>query len=272
MLAAEEPEAEPETEQPAMSRFSKLKNKLKRSQEPEPVEETKQEPSEYADLPDTEAELKQYFLDKLFRFQMKWATTTVTETSFVNGDYYDDPLLKYMMQRFPDTYLIMYFPIFAIKKAPIETEILLISPIGIEIIHFLEKSPDTVIMAGDERSWTLEKGNEYTKILSPLIALKRSEKLINSILSSYSIDFPIKKTVLSRTNSIVYATEPYNTKLIGQKNYADWFQEKRQLSSPLKSTQLKTAEALLKTCQTTSMKRPEWDSGSDSNSFGIVRE
>ncbi|WP_249872315.1 NERD domain-containing protein [Oceanobacillus saliphilus] len=255
-----------------MTRFSKLKAKLKRKTEPEQLEETKQEPSEYADLPDTEAELKQYFLDKLFRFQMKWATSTVTETSFVNGDYYQDALLKYFMQRFPDTYLIMYFPIFAIKKAPIESEIMLISPIGIEIIHFLEKSPDTVIMAGDERTWTLEKGNEHTKILSPLIALKRSEKLVSSILSSYSIDFPIKKTVVSRTNSIVYATEPYNTRLIGQKDYADWFQEKRRLTSPLKNVQLKTAEALLKTCQTTSFKRAEWEADRDSESFGNVGE
>src|SRR5690625_155492 len=38
-------------------------------------------------LPTTEAALKQYFLDKLFPFQMKWATSTVTEISFTEKDY-----------------------------------------------------------------------------------------------------------------------------------------------------------------------------------------
>ncbi|MFC4022201.1 NERD domain-containing protein [Oceanobacillus longus] len=270
LLSKPETEEEPETEQPTMSRFSRLKAKWKRPKEEnqEPVQEN----SEYSDLPDTELELKQYFLDKIFRFQMKWATSTVTETSFVNGNYYRDALLKYLLQRFPDTYLIMYLPIFTIKKAPVETEIMLISPIGIEIIHFLEESPDTVIMAGDERTWTLENGNEHTKMLSPLIALKRSENLVSSILASHSIDFPIKKTVLSRTNSIVYATEPYHTKIIGQKNYPDWFHEKRRLTSPLKNMQLKAAEALLKTCQSTSIKRPEWEANRDTETFQDVEE
>lgn len=253
-----------------MKRLSKLMAKWKRPKEEKVEMGLGQADRDYADLPETEAELKQYFLDKLFNFQMNWATSTVTETSFVNNDYYRDSLLKYLLQRFPDTYLIMYLPIFAIKKVPVETEIMLISPIGIEIIHFLEKSPDVIIMAGDERTWTLENGNEHTKILSPLIALKRSEKLVNSILAKNKIEFPIKKTVLSRTNSIVYVTEPYHTKIIDQQDYPDWFDEKRRLTSPLKSMQLKAAEALLKNCQTTSIKRPEWEDDGDKSMFRNV--
>ncbi|WP_245843826.1 NERD domain-containing protein [Oceanobacillus rekensis] len=258
--------------QPAIKRLSKLMAKWKRPIAEETEKAIVQEKNEYADLPETEEALKQYFLDKLFNFQMNWATSTVTETSIVNSDYYQNSLLKYLLQRFPDTYLIMYLPVFTIKKAPVETEIMLISPIGIEIIHYIEKDSSVVIMAGDERTWTLVNGKEHTKVLSPLIALKRSEKLVNSILVKNKIDFPIKKTVLSRTNSIVYATEPYHTKIIGQQDYPDWFHEKRRLSSPLKNAQLKVAEALLKNCQTTSIKRPEWETNREKDIFRDMGE
>ncbi|WP_010651424.1 hypothetical protein [Oceanobacillus massiliensis] len=260
---AEPSEAELESEQ-QMGKFSKLKAKLKRKQKeaesyPETDSDSEPEANEYADLPETEEALKQYFLNKLIGHQMKWATSTVSSTSFVDRNYYSDPLLKYLLQGFPDTYLIMYFPIFAIKKAPIESEILLISPIAIEIVRFLEESPNSVIMAGDERTWSIETGNEQKKILNPIIGLKRTERLVSSILASQSIDFPIKKTILSRTNSIIFNTEPYNTRIAGKKDYADWFKEKRRLTSPLKNIQLKAAEALLKNCQTTSIKRPDWE-------------
>ncbi|MEW9677703.1 hypothetical protein ABRT01_16220 [Lentibacillus sp. L22] len=41
--------------------------------------------------------------------------------------------------------------------------------------------------------------------------------------------------------------------------YQSWFSEKRSLVSPMKNQQLKAAHALLKHCQTTSVKRPEWE-------------
>ena len=245
-------------EEEDISVFSKIKDKFTKKKEPldvleEDTEEGKQE------LPETELELKQYFLDNLLNFQMKWATSTVAHRSFVRMEYYNDPILKYLLQRFPDTYLIMYHPIFTIKKAPIETDILLISPIGIEIIHFIEYEEDAVIMAGNERTWHIESGDKEKKVLNPIIALSRTEKIVKSILVKHELEFDIKKTVLSRKNNIISATDPYSTSIIGKMDYEDWFKAKRRLASPLKNTQIKAAEVLLKQCQTTSVKRPEWE-------------
>ncbi|GIO28815.1 NERD domain-containing protein [Ornithinibacillus bavariensis] len=210
-------------------------------------------------LPSTEEELKLYFLDQLFQFQVKWATSTVSNVSFVDSKYHTDPTLKYFLQRFPDTYLVMYYPIFEIRNAPIESEIIIfISPIGIEIIYLLEEKPDTIIMASDDRSWVLEHGNRQTKRLSPLFALKRTEKLIQGILSKHGVTFPIQKVVLSRTNIINFLSEPYLTRIIGKHDYNAWFKEKRSLASPLKGNQIKAAEALLKHCQSIYVRRPEW--------------
>lgn len=209
-------------------------------------------------LPTTESELKQYFLNKLLPFQMRWATSTVADVSFTDKDYQYDATLKYFLQRFPDIYLLMYYPIFNIKNAPVDGEIILISPIGIEVIYLLEDSEEATIMAGDDRTWKIEKGNHEKIIISPLIALKRTEHIIKRILHTEQVKFPIKKMVLSRTNNIVFSSEPYQTKIIGKFQYDKWFSEKRSLRSSLKGDQLKASEALLKYCLTTSIKRPEW--------------
>ncbi|MUK86792.1 NERD domain-containing protein [Ornithinibacillus sp. L9] len=253
-------------EEEKVTRFSKWKSFMKRSQESEPESE---DPVQQ-ELPHTETELKYYFLDKIYPFQLKWATSTISNVSFMDQKYYKDATLQYFLQRFPDTYLVMYYPIFNIKNAPVDGEIVLISPVGIEIIYLLEDDRNTVYTVKDERTWTKRHERSESKFLSPLIALKRSEKIINSILSKYDISFSVTKTVLSRTNRIDFVSEPYNTNIIDKFSYEKWFETKRTLVSPLKNQQLKAAEQLLNHCQSSSVKRPEWEE--DDQSFTIVGE
>lgn len=211
------------------------------------------------DLPKTEQGLKQYYLDKLLQLQMKWATSTLTDISFVDKKWVEDNEIKYFLQRFPDTYLFLYYPIFAIKKAPVECEIILLSPIGIEIIYQLREISGATIIAQDARTWIVEKENSKKKLLNPHIALKRTENIIKGILSHYHLNFPITKTILAKFNPVQFLAEPYKTQIIGKQQYDSWFSQKRNMSSPLKNQQLKVAEALLKHVQTTSVKRPEWE-------------
>lgn len=237
-----------------LSTFAKWKSFIKRN----PSDDLEVEKHEVI-LPKTEDELKHYFLDKLLPFQLKWASSTVTDVSFIDRSFEKDAKLKYFLQRFPDTYLIMYYPIFSIRNAPVEGELILISPIGIEIICLVEEPSNVKILAGDDRTWSMEANDKQSKMLSPLIALKRTEQIVKRILATEKIEFPIKKIVLSRINQIVFHTEPYNTKIIGKLEYGQWFNEKRKLVSPLKNRQLKVMDTLLKHCQTASMKRPEWE-------------
>lgn len=247
---------------------SKWKTLLKRKVQDEPVVEGEKETA----IPKSEEELKHYFLEHLLPFQMKWATSTISNVSFVDKKYYSDMTLQYFLKRFPDTYLLMYYPIFELRNAPIEAEIILISPVGIEVIYLLEDHLDTVITASDDRSWTHEYDNKQTKRLSPMFALKRSEKIIKGILEKHDINFPIEKIVLSRTNVINYLSEPYQTRVVGKQEYEKWFQEKRSLISPLKGSQLKAAEALLKHCQSSYVKRPEWEEDENQNGFSFIEE
>ncbi|WP_368655220.1 NERD domain-containing protein [Ornithinibacillus sp. 4-3] len=245
------------------SQFIRLKqdhwNKLNRLRQ----EQQHDDQSIYSTLLQTEDKVKRYFLDKLFPIQMKWATSTVAEVSFLNREYYLDKKLRYLLQRFPDIYLVMYYPIFSIKKAIIDGPIIMISPIGIELITFVDRDPNQVIYASEERMWLVESLEEQDTMLNPLIELRRAEHIIKSILQANDLNFPIQKTVLSQNNNIVFHNNPYQTRLIGKLQYDKWFQEKRRLSSSLKNIQLRVAEALLKRCVTTAIRRPEWEEDED---------
>lgn len=103
MLQEEEAETWIE-EKPSL--FEKLKNVVKRSeQKKEPEEngakETKRNYRSEEDLffsmnmvPESEEALKIAFLNQLFHFQMKWATTTIRERSLVDRAYYRNEKLK----------------------------------------------------------------------------------------------------------------------------------------------------------------------------------
>ncbi len=214
-----------------------------------------------------EEELKKYFLDYLYPFQIKWASSTIYETSMIDNTYYHDPLLKYFLYRYPDTFFVMFYPIFKLKNAVVDGDIIVITPIEVLCIAMVEKSENVSIIAEEGRTWFLQEGDIKTKTLSPMIGLKRTENIVKSILNKYEIAMPTRKVVLSRTNNIIFGSEPYRTSYIGKDSYSNWFQQMRKLSSPLKHDQLKVGEALLNHCLTTAIRRAEWEQDEEEDSY-----
>lgn len=209
--------------------------------------------------PETLDELKRNFLDQLFRYQMKWASTTLTEQSSVDNRYYFDEKLRYFLQRFPDTFLLLYEPIFLLKKAPVETDTILITPTDVWIISFLEEENQAVFLGSGERFWMKRYKDKEEKVLSPLLSLNRTEKIVKKIFELYEVDIPVRKIVLSRNGYIDFPNPPFDIHLIEKRNYEKWFQTMRNSRSPLKHVQLKAAKALLDYAQTTSFRRLEWE-------------
>ena len=202
--------------------------------------------------------MKQQFLNQLFPFQIKWASATLTEKSFVDNKFYQDPVLKYFLQRFPDTFLVLYKPIFLVKKAPIEAEPVIITPTEIWCIRFLEQEDSAVYLGSPGHFWIKRIQKRKEKVLNPLISLNRTEKIIKNILQMCAIDLPVHKIVLSRNGYFDYPFAPVDVQFIEKRNYEQWFRMMRSQRSPLKHIQLKAARALLDFCQTTSIPRHEW--------------
>src|SRR5699024_10445733 len=210
-------------------------------------------------LPNTEAQLKQYFLNQLYPIQLKWATSTISHESFTKVSLRDKETLKYFLQRFPDIYFLMYHPVFNIMKSPVVVHIILISPFAIEVISFIDEHAETTIVATKDRKWKSESETYPQSTLSPVISVKRKGQNLKSLVQTINIEIPIQKSIISYNNHILYTTEPDQTKIIGKQDYPKWFEQKRALTSTLKSVQLKAMQALLSHCQTNAVRRPEWN-------------
>lgn len=204
-------------------------------------------------------QLKQHFLDQLLPFQLKWASSTLTGRSFVAKEFSYDQTLKFLLQRFPDTFLILYKPIFLLKKAPVEAELIFITPASAICVSFLEEEEDAVFVGSKERFWLKKTRNKEMKILNPLIALNRTEKIVKTLFDMYGVDLPVQKILLSRNGFIDYPLPPYGVQFIEKRNFEEWFMTLRGMKSPLKHMQLKAAQVLLQYCQTTSVRRLEWE-------------
>lgn len=245
--------------------FGRVKNAFKKKKErPEDHLSEPAQPSpgfklEIPFVPDTVEELKISFLNQLFLFQMKWATSTIRERSYVDKSLYLDEKLKFLLQRFPDTYLMLYKPIFLLKKAPVETETIICTPTETWCVSFLEHEDQAVYLGGKNAFW-IRKHHQRPdkKVLSPMMGLQRTESIVKKLYSLAGVDLPVKKAIISREGYINFPAAPHDIHILDKKSFPEWFQSMRKSSAPLKHQQLKGGEALLDYCQTTSTMRMDW--------------
>ncbi|MCP3025332.1 NERD domain-containing protein [Halobacillus sp. A5] len=226
------------------------RNKIKEEQWEEPVEEPW--------IPGDINELKKYFLDELYPFQLKWASTTLLEKSFIDPGIENEKYLRMLLQRLPDHYLIMYKPVVMLKKAAMEADIIIIGPYHIELVSCIDVEAD-FISPQSQNKWMIEKDGEQRTIFSPLLSLRRTETFLRSIMQTYEHPIDFKLTVLAYDLTISASKEPYLTSYIDKHSFESWLAEKRKLGAPLKHGQLALAENLLKHTRTIAVKRPEWE-------------
>ncbi|MGG1367742.1 hypothetical protein ABE322_18265 [Priestia megaterium] len=236
--------------------LQKAKERFTRKKETCEVEEAfssdsvgNQELLRFTTLPQTAEDLKILFLENVFDLQMKWATSTLFEFSQADRKYYHDEALRYFIQRFPDTCLVMYKPVFMINKAPVEGDIVIVTPTETLCICLIETYKSAVFQYSKENFWTELRGRDQKKILNPLIGLNRTEQIVRSIYRTHDIEHNVKKILLSRNGYIDYAAEPYQVEFVDARKYEEWFYELRKSKAPLKFKQMKAAQVLLEHSQ-----------------------
>lgn len=205
-------------------------------------------------------ELKQNYLNQLLRFQMKWGSSTLREKSFVDRSFFLDERLRFFLQRFPDTFLVLYKPIFLLKNAPVEVDVILLTPVDAWCITFVEAEEDAAFIGSSDRFW-IRRHHKHPdkKVLNPLLSANRMGNIVSQLFSLYEVNVPIKKVILSRNGYIDFPEAPYDMTVLDKRTFQEWFERMRTTSSPIKAQQLKAAQALLEYCQTTSSMRPEWE-------------
>ncbi|PAD67723.1 hypothetical protein CHH83_17375 [Bacillus sp. 7586-K] len=214
---------------------------------------------QFTTVPKSENDLKLLFLDYIFRFQIRWASSTLHEKSSVDKKVYRDRLLQYFMQRLPDHYLLLYKPVFLIKNAPVELDLIIIGTTEVYCLTVVEHLNETIYTGSKDKFWLARNGKDTKKILNPVISLNRTATVVQKVLSVGEADLPVKKIIVSRNGYIDYPFAPHDITLLDKRTYGQWFNRLRSSSAPLKHIQLKSAQVLLSHCLTSSFYRKEWN-------------
>jgi hypothetical protein len=243
--------------------FSKVWSKVRRRKKEESVlieEETLDNSEDFSSILEifkvaneyfSEEELKQKFLDELFAFQLKWASSTNLDQNDEGLKIRNDDTLKYFLQSFPDNLLVMFRPVLYIGKAPIELEILIIGPVETYCISFVMGDPNHVTIADKGNFWLQKIVNREQKIVNPMFGLNRMGKLINQVYQKNNIESTIHKILLTTNGFIDYQQPPKDIQIVDKRNYKHWHEGILKKSSPIKLKQLKAAQSILALCEYT---------------------
>mgnify|MGYP003461862866 CR=1 FL=1 len=208
--------------------------------------------------PKTLQELKKMYLDQFFHFQMKWASSTLREKSYIDPKYMRDSLLRTLLQSLPDNYLLLYYPIIKLKNAPVELDVIIITPTECYCITVVENEDQAVYIGSGDRFWMKKVGTENKKVLNPMIQLDRMETILKQIFSTAQVSIPIRKILLSRNGYIDYPGSVYNVQFVDKRKFTEWMGSIRKSYSPMKHMQIRAAQAILDYAQTTSFNRDIW--------------
>ncbi|NEU29993.1 NERD domain-containing protein [bacterium LRH843] len=199
-------------------------------------------------------QLKKSFLDELFQSQLRWASSSLLEESILHPRYKYDPWLRFFAQQLPDNYFFMYKPVFYIKQAAIELDLILISPTEIVCITLVEGKEHSIFEASSDRFWTEYIDKTRKKRISPLLSMSRMTGVIKGILEQEGSAFPIHQVVLSPTSMIDNKIQGAAVNLIDRRNFDSWHERLKKHPSPLKHEQMKVTSLLLNHCYTVSHK------------------
>ncbi|KHF39679.1 nuclease-related domain-containing protein [Halalkalibacter okhensis] len=200
-------------------------------------------------------QVKEEFLHDLYHAQLRWASSSLLEESRLHPKYKHDDWLQFFAQQLPDNYFLLYKPVFSVKQAPIELDIVIISPTEIFCISMLEGEEHSVFEASSGRFWTEYVNESRTKRLSPLVSLSRMTGVIKPILEEAGHTFPIRNIVVSKNSIIDNKVQGARVEFVDRRAFANWHEKLKKHPSPIKSQQMKVTSLLLSHCHTNATKR-----------------
>ncbi|HEU5139691.1 MAG TPA: nuclease-related domain-containing protein [Bacillales bacterium] len=200
--------------------------------------------------------LKHEFVEDVYFFQLRWASSTLKAKSDLDSRYKFDSWLKFYLLKFPDNYLILYKPVFQFRQAPVELDIIIISPMAVWCVTLQEGEDGGVFQGDSSRFWRKVEGEEVRKVLSPMVSNHRTFRLVSQLLEQYMPEpLPVRRVILSPSSFIEFPDAPASVEIIDRRRARGWYEGMKKQASPLKFVQLKTAGLLLDHCQTIAFER-----------------
>lgn len=190
-------------------------------------------------------QLKDKYMDDLFKMQIKWASSSSFENASGDAAYVNDKWLRFFAQTIPDNYFLMYKPVFYLKKAPIDFEVLLVGPTEIICISIIEGQEHSVFEAGSGKFWTEYINESRKRRISPLLSLTRMTGVIKTLLDTAELSFPIRQVVLNRESIIDNKMQGVKAEFIDRRKFGEWLEALKKNPSPIKSQQMRISALLL---------------------------
>ncbi|OCB93388.1 uncharacterized protein SRCM101294_02750 [Bacillus amyloliquefaciens] len=221
-------------------------------------DEPEEDEALFGNLPSQKSELASFFKAQLYDFQLKWASSTLSQKSELSQEVKRDGMLRMLAQKLPDSYFVMYHPVLQIQQASVELSIVIISPLEIFCAAFMEAEEDSVYIGSKHRFWE-ERGSGSTRqVLNPSLSLNRTGSVVSQIMKEKQADIPVRKLLFSRTSYIDYPEPPYGLDIADKRTAAEWLEKQQKNTAPIKHHQLRAAKALLSYGLSQSSRRQEW--------------
>ncbi|SFM08240.1 nuclease-related domain-containing protein [Salibacterium qingdaonense] len=202
-------------------------------------------------------QLKDMFFEELFMAQLRWASASILEESRMNPVYKYDQNLRFLLRFLPDNYLILYYPVFSVGSAPLDMDIILISPTEIICLSCLSGDKNSVFETSSGRYWNEYVHKSRHRIVNPVISLNRMSRVIQSIFQEQSLEMELQRAVWSPSSVIDHRAPGMKVEMVDKRNHDAWFEKRKRTPSPIKKNQLYAAETLLQHTLTTSFRRRE---------------
>ena len=199
--------------------------------------------------------LRKLYIDQLFHFQLKWASSTLSEWSRIDEKFMRDKLLRDFLGNLPDSFILFYYPVLKLKKAPVELEVVLMTPVECICISVLHGKDGSAFVGSGERFWTEKIRDQESKVLNPTIGLNRMASIVSSLFASADIDFPVRKVLLSERSYMDFPGVARDTQVVDRRDYNKWMEKIKVSNVPMKSKQFRAAQTVLDVCQTTAASR-----------------
>lgn len=185
--------------------------------------------------------VKAEFLNDMYANQLRWASSTALEKSQLAPQYETDQLLRHLLQELPDTYLLMYDPVFQIGEAPIELEAVLITPLEIYCLSFLKGEKDDIYQASSERFWNVWRDEKQIKVINPLISVQRTHNVVSRLTKNL---LTIKQMLIAHDGYVDHFHE-WHIDCIDKRNFQQWIDQHKTNPTPMKALQVKATRTLL---------------------------
>ncbi|WP_252314555.1 hypothetical protein [Sinobaca sp. H24] len=200
----------------------------------------------------TKEQLIEAFYEELFQSQLRWASSSLLEESTIAPVLRYNQHLKYFLREWPDNFFVLFRPVFYVKNAPVELDIIVITPTEIICMFLLEGKMNSVFDTSTGRFWNEYAEGKITKTLNPAIPMQRMSSMAATIMEADGIELPIRKEIIAPGSIIDRKGYAGSSELIDKQTLPAWLEAKKRNPAPVKLAQIQAAEALFKHTSTQS--------------------